>query len=168
MKKSLNNQKGMGLIEILISLVVLAIGILGFLALQYKAVEANSEGGSRVIAINIARDLAERIRVNPNAYTIYKTSLGTLSTQSAASIKCFDEYCTAAELAAFDVSQVVASAKSFGMTINMWPCQGNANDRQCIYVAWGETSATDGTDLKNCTDGTKYQADSTCLIMEAY
>lgn len=36
------NQKGMGLIEILVALLILTVGIFGFGALQYRVVEANS------------------------------------------------------------------------------------------------------------------------------
>lgn len=39
----MTTQKGVGLIEILVALLVLAIGVLGFVALQYRAVEATSE-----------------------------------------------------------------------------------------------------------------------------
>ena len=59
-----NYQHGVGLVEVLVAMLVLAIGVLGFVALQYRAVEATSESSYRVQAINTARDLAERVRVN--------------------------------------------------------------------------------------------------------
>ncbi len=165
---SLKKQHGVGLVEVLISLVILAIGVLGFLALQYRAIEANSEGGNRVIAMNLARDLAERMRVNPSQLSSYPKLIVDAKSQNAASTSCYQNYCDASQLAVFDASQVVASAKSFAMSINMLPCNGNENERKCIYVAWGETSATNGSELQDCTDGSKYQTNSTCLIMEAY
>lgn len=36
--KKITAQTGVGLIEVLVSLLILAIGILGFVALQYRAV----------------------------------------------------------------------------------------------------------------------------------
>lgn len=42
------NQKGVGLIEIIVALLILSIGILGFIALQYRAVEATSEAINRM------------------------------------------------------------------------------------------------------------------------
>jgi len=54
--KSLGHQRGMGMIEILVALLILAIGILGFIALQYRALEASAESTSRVQAITLARD----------------------------------------------------------------------------------------------------------------
>lgn len=43
--KTNSYQVGVGLMEILVALLVLALGILGFIALQYRAVEATAEGG---------------------------------------------------------------------------------------------------------------------------
>ena len=44
--KTNSYQVGVGLMEILVALLVLALGILGFIALQYRAVEATAEGGT--------------------------------------------------------------------------------------------------------------------------
>ena len=57
-------QKGMGLVEVLIALVILAIAVLGFSILQMRAVEASIEASKRVQGMNLAKDLAERIRAN--------------------------------------------------------------------------------------------------------
>ncbi|WP_171262795.1 type IV pilus modification protein PilV [Acinetobacter sp. ANC 4470] len=166
--KSIINQKGVGLVEILIALLILAIGVLGFVALQYRAVEATSEASSRVQAINIARDLAERIRVNRFAVTEYQSQIETPVNQKAYTTNCFTSNCSETDLADFDVAQVANKAASFGMTINIMDCQGNNNNRNCVYVAWGDSSATDGTGTGDCTNGNAYNQTSTCVIMEAY
>ena len=69
------HQFGVGLMEILVALLILALGVLGFIALQYRAVEATSEGSYRVQAINLSRDFAERIRVNRGALDDYVDKL---------------------------------------------------------------------------------------------
>ena len=170
---NISKQKGVGLIEILVALVILAVGILGFVALQYRAVEATSEAINRVQAINVARDLAERIRANRNAAAIYKNQIETASNQETFATNCITNVCSASALADFDVSQVVNKASSLGMTINMLPCSGNNDGRNCIYVAWGDTSATnnaasDPVGSGDCTYGTAYNPASTCVIMETY
>ncbi len=68
---------------------VLAIGVLGFVALQYRAVEATAESVYRVQAVNLARDLAERIRVNRGAFAAYATQLQTAANQPASDQKLF-------------------------------------------------------------------------------
>ncbi|PJG43414.1 pilus assembly protein [Acinetobacter tandoii] len=170
MKTMISSQKGVGLIEILVALLVLAIGILGFVALQYRAVEATSESINRVQAMNIARDLAERIRANRDGLADYKTQISTASNQPSTH-DCIKNTCTAAELADYDVGQVTKKASAIGMTVNMFSCPGNedlVNGRSCIYVAWGDTSATNGTTDGDCTNGTAYSPVSTCVIMETY
>lgn len=166
--RTLSSQQGVGLIEILVALLVLAIGILGFVALQYRAVEASSEATNRVQAINIARDMAERIRINRDAIEAYKTQTGTASNQSTFATNCITTACSSNDLADFDVSQVTTRALTLGMTVNMRTCSGNSDGRNCIYVAWGDTSATNGTGIGDCTNGTTYNSASTCIVMEAY
>ena len=163
----LSHQRGVGMMEILVALLILAIGVLGFVALQYRALEASAESTNRVQAITIARDLAERIRVNRNAFTTYRTELSTAANQKAYKTNCLTVNCSNTDLADFDVSQVVNRATTFGMTMNIMNCTGT-NNRSCIYVAWGDSSATDGTGTGDCTDGNAYNQTSTCIIMETY
>lgn len=178
-----NYQHGVGLIEVLVAMLVLAIGVLGFVALQYRAIEASSESTYRVQAVNIARDLAERIRVNRGGVGEYvcefrnadtsitcpaEQAIATQATLRAFARNCIEENCNSTEMADFDVAQVAVKAETIGMTVNMLPCQGNVNERQCIYVAWNDTSATNGDGADDCTNGAAYNANSTCLIMEVY
>lgn len=165
--KGMEHQRGMGMIEILVALLILAIGILGFVALQYRALEASSESTSRVQAITLARDIAERIRVNRNSLAVYSQQLQDPSKQKDFVKNCFQDNCSDTDLADFDVAQVVKSASSLGMTMNMVACP-KTNNRQCIYIAWGDTSATNGTGAGDCTQDTSYNDNSTCVIMETY
>ena len=165
---SLKKQQGVGLVEVLVALVILAIGILGFVALQMKALEATNEGSYRIQALNVARDLAEKIRVNRGVLDVYKTQIQDPDSQTTSVRNCFTNTCTATQLADFDVEHAVKYAQNLGMTVNILDCQGNNNDRQCIYVAWNNTSATDGSNPDDCTSGTSYNATSTCVIMEVY
>ncbi|MFV5593245.1 type IV pilus modification protein PilV [Acinetobacter junii] len=166
--KIISKQKGVGLIEVLVALVILAVGVLGFVALQYRAVEATSEAINRVQAMNVARDLAERIRANRDELETYKTQIQTASNQEPFEANCITTKCSASALADFDVSQVVIKASSLGMSMNMRTCSENNDGRNCIYVAWGDTSATDGSGAGDCTNGTTYNSTSTCVIMETY
>ncbi len=165
MKKS---QQGVGLVEVLVALLVLAIGLLGFIALQYQAVEATSESTARIQAINLARDMAERIRVNREGLADYISELADPAEQADFSTDCMTTACTVTEMADFDVAQVVNKAHGIGMSINLIGCQGNNDGRQCVYIAWGDTAPTDGNTNGDCTTGTSYNPASTCLIMEVY
>ena len=125
-------QKGIGMMEILVALLILAIGVLGFIALQYRALEATSESTYRVQAVTIARDLAERIRVNRNAFSVYKTELSTAANQKTYKTNCLTTSCSDTDLADFDVSQITTRAAVFGMTMNIMNCQ-NTNNRSGFF-----------------------------------
>ncbi|WP_111893691.1 type IV pilus modification protein PilV [Acinetobacter sp. MB5] len=171
-------QQGVGLLEVLVALLLLAIAVLGFVALQLRAVEATSEGFNRIEATNIARDLVEKIRINSSstAITAYETYLSSQSGQAASVIDCYSTFCTPAVKAAFDVHEAYLSATDLGMTLNMVTCPGTANGRECIYVAWNKTDPVDTTATTSghiaCTTSEtssfSYNDSSTCIVMEAY
>lgn len=172
----INNQRGVGLIEVLVSLVILSIAVLGFAALQFRALDAVQEANDRTTAMVLARDIAERIRVNRTQLDIYKTKINTSGNAAIAScVKADTEsnvspapstvMCSRVDMAAFDVSQILAVAKQKNMTIIVNDCQGG--DRQCVYVAWGDTVITKVSQA-NCMISGVYVASAQCLVMEAY
>lgn len=59
------NQKGFTLIEILITVIVLSIGLLGLAGLQISGLRANISSEARSKASILANDIAERMRANP-------------------------------------------------------------------------------------------------------
>lgn len=58
------NQKGFTLIEILITVIVLSIGLLGLAGLQISGLRANMSSEARSKATLLANDIAERMRTN--------------------------------------------------------------------------------------------------------
>lgn len=167
--KNYKNQKGVGLMEVLVALLILAIGVLGFIALQYRAVEASTEGENRIQAINLARDVAEKIRSNRTAVNTYGTSLAVTNRTDLPTPNCFNVFCTPNQKADFDSAVVQLSASRMGMRVNMMTCPGISNNRSCIYVAWGDTAPTADGDDVDCTSNTgNYVPNSTCVVMEVY
>jgi type IV pilus assembly protein PilV len=66
-------QKGFGLIEILVALLILAIGLLGMASLQTTSLQQTTGSQTRTQAILLANDIVERIRANRpnrNAYVL--------------------------------------------------------------------------------------------------
>lgn len=59
-------QAGIGLIEILVAVLILAIGILGVASTQVVSMQMNAQSQSRSQAVLLAEDLLDRIRANPN------------------------------------------------------------------------------------------------------
>lgn len=158
------NQKGVGLVEVLVALILLAIGVLGFATLQLKAIDASSEASHQVLALTIARDLAERMRANPQAtedgeYKIGAVSVPTTVVSTAAG--------KAVDIAAQDLKNAAVQAKNNGMNIAVGNCPVGTT-RQCIYVAWDTTSLAGENGLENCIKDGVYVQGSHCLFLEAY
>ncbi|EPF93075.1 hypothetical protein GCM10025882_06070 [Acinetobacter gyllenbergii] len=152
-----NIQHGVGLVEVLVALVLLAIGILGFIGLQLKAIDASAEARQQVLALTIARDLAERMRANPEATLKRYYQPLVVSEHSVAKI------------AKQDVLEIQSQAKDYGMNLVVDQCP-SGKSRQCIYVAWNTTLLVkDGkTDLTQCIENGTYVPNSHCLFLEAY
>ena len=172
-------QQGVGLIEVLVALVLLAVGVLGYSILQLRAVDASSEALSRSQGMLIVRSLAENMRANPAAQSNYPAVVRGYTNITAAPTaptpSCSNNLCTPAQMARFDAFMAARAAFDIGMNVTMGDCPGVASapiKRQCLFIAWGNTtlSAT-GTaaDVSNCmnTSGV-YINGSNCLMMEAY
>lgn len=57
-------QKGFGLIEVLVALLILAVGLLGMASLQATSLQQTTGSQTRTQAILLAEDIVERIRAN--------------------------------------------------------------------------------------------------------
>lgn len=164
-------QKGIGMIEIIVSILVLAIAILGFIALQYRSVELAAEAMQKVEAVNLARNLSERIYVNRIAYSNNSGLLGKGEVSDCLSTDETVVECAPSAFMAKDIADVKSIAESKAMDINLLTCPDTANNRACIYVAWDETKAEQGDEDDNaCTssDNFAYYPESKCIVIEAF
>jgi len=66
-KSTVGSQHGFTLIETLVSMVILAVGMLGIAALYIEGLRSSQASVSRTVAVNLAADMADRIRANPDA-----------------------------------------------------------------------------------------------------
>jgi|JI102314DRNA_FD_contig_41_1642974_length_3705_multi_4_in_0_out_0_2 type IV pilus assembly protein PilV len=174
MRINLKQQRGIGLLEVLVAMLILAIGVLGFSALQVRAVSATSEGFARAQAMGTMRMLAESMRTNPTAINTYTSSINSGSVTPPGKT-CMGNNtgselpCTPDQLAAFDSYQVNLTSKNQDMNLRLVNCPGLTESRQCILAAWGKTSPTVGASAESdClkSDGS-YHRKATCLLLEA-
>jgi type IV pilus assembly protein PilV len=94
-------QSGFTMVEVLVALVVLAIGLLGIAALYLNSLQAGRTAIYRTEAVNLAADLADRIRMNRTAQAGYATLYGDVENAVAACATTGG--CTDAELASTDL-----------------------------------------------------------------
>lgn len=164
-------QKGIGMMEIIVSMLVLGIAILGFIALQYRSLELASEALKKVEAMNLARNLAERIYVNRTKYANDSGLIASGKVTDCVSKKDEIVYCSSSDFAAKDVADIQALATLKNMDINILTCPNTTNQRKCVYVAWDETKATQGKETDQaCTpkDNFSYLPDAKCVVVEAF
>jgi type IV pilus assembly protein PilV len=183
-------QHGVGMVEVLVAILLLAIGVLGYAAMQVRAVEATSEALTRSQAMILLRGLAENIRVmdtvsDQNAYTSKVHGYASITALPTAPKNCVTSTsCSAAEVADFDAYQTAYAAFNQGMRVDMYACPLTAAtpsssgtpavpatnvSRQCLVAAWGKTTPTVGTAATDCLTSTgSYLPTSTCIMLEAY
>jgi type IV pilus assembly protein PilV len=97
-----NSQSGFTMVEVLVALVVLAIGLLGIAALYLNSLQAGRTAIYRTQAVTLAADLADRIRMNRTAQNSY----ATLFADAVAAVPACSTTggCTDLQLASTDLS----------------------------------------------------------------
>jgi len=153
------NQTGIGLVEVIVALLLLSIGVLGFSMLQIRAMEASLDASKRIQAMNLARDLSERMRANKQGlskFTVgeddnekivdaYTNALDGKYYLTSYSAQCANtSKCTSAEFAEEDVNQILFRANTLGMKVAVNDCPGADTNRNCVFVAWGVTNSFAG------------------------
>jgi len=104
----LKNQKGLSMIEILVSVLILSIGLLGIAGLQGTSLNSTRSASLRTQAIILSQDIIESMRANRDEALATANNKfvinfgGTLATPKA---DCIAITCTPAQLAEFDVFQ---------------------------------------------------------------
>ena len=68
---SCSRQSGFSLVEVLITLVIMSVGMLGIAGLYVQSMQAGRTSMFRHHAVTLAGDVADRIRANPTAGAAY-------------------------------------------------------------------------------------------------
>lgn len=184
-----STQAGVGLIEVMVALLLLAVAVLGFSAMQMSAVKATGESLMRTRALTIMRGGAEAIRTNPTGSNAFRTAINgssdtiTIDTKPITKDSCIQNTstaptattsCTINQLATRDgllmKSYAAANDINMGMIPNGCPGTTGNQERQCFVASWGNTTVQlDDSATNACAnaDGT-YKNGAECFIMEAY
>lgn len=143
--------RGATLIEVLIAILVLAVGILGLMGLQINGKRTNYEALQRSAAVDLAQDMINRMRANPNVaptVTFLDTNYDTGTTYTGGGVgggqvatpptdcAAAGAACTPTQLAAYDLAAWEAQLDD-AVTSN-----GLINPTGCIDV---DLSAAEGS-----------------------
>lgn len=100
------NQKGVSLIEVLITVLLMSIGALGVAAMQLTGLKYNSGASVRTQATLLANDLMDRMRANRQLAND-KSTFNTNNFEDNTSVlrpskSCYEEICNSEEMALYD------------------------------------------------------------------
>ncbi len=117
----MNRQRGFSLFEVLIALMVLSIGLLGIATLQAESMRVGQDALLRTKAINLAADMADRIRANPGGSESYVADADV----AEPAVACADTAdgpapasCLPAAMAVYDIwqwQQTIAATAASGL-----------------------------------------------------
>ena len=136
MARPMIGQRGVGLIEVLISLVVIAIGLLGLAALQGKAQKAELESYQRSQALILLQDMSSRLRANRADSVSYVTTgcVATCATVPASPTMATRDLCEWAN--ALNGSGEKLDGQPVGAMLSSCGCITENGGEFVISVAW--------------------------------
>ena len=136
-------QRGESMIEVIVTVIILSIGLLGAATLQLMTLKNLSSSNSISVAALMAEDFSDRLRANKSAAARYIHN----SAPSSAAANCSTTNCTPDQLASYDIDswwqQVKRALPSGGIEVT-----SNGANGYILTVRWDEDrSGSTGT---NC------------------
>ena len=134
-------QSGFTMVEVLVALVVLTIGLLGIAALYLNSLQSGRTAIYRTQAVNLASDLADRVRANRTAQAAY----GTLFADAEVEVGgCFTTGgCIDTDLASSDLSRWKGTLAQLlpngqGQVVVALPVAAGEPANYVVTVRWAE------------------------------
>lgn len=133
--------RGFTLVEVLVALVVLAIGLLGMSSLMMTSMQSNQSAYLRSQASVLAYDLIERMRANKNrAITTDDYTMAVTVNDAPADPSCPSSGCNPAQQAQLDQRQWITTRKLSIPGSTQVVTRSN-NNEYVITISWEDSSA---------------------------
>ncbi|MDI9246786.1 type IV pilus modification protein PilV [Marinobacter sp. CHS3-4] len=139
------NQKGFSLIEVIVTILILGIGILGVASTQVVSLKMNTQSQSRSQAVILAEDLLDRVRASYDNIGAYALAQGDAQ---------------GADNGACDTSFVPNGASVPANDIATWE-----NNLACLLPAAERTVAINGNTVTVTIDWDQDDADSNPVVV---
>jgi type IV pilus assembly protein PilV len=134
-------QRGFTLVEVMVALVVLAVGMLGIAGLYVTSLRSGGGAIYRMQAVNLASDLADRIRANPGGNLAYAGGAANNNCYGAAAIACAPPAMAANDLFVWQAQLANILPAGAGAVVTA-VVPGSANlYTYVITVTWNEPGA---------------------------
>lgn len=176
-------QAGFSLIEVLITLFVVAVGLLSIAGLQAFSKKSNFDAVQRSTAAALAQDIIERMRANSALAANYVTDpyvgISEANPQAAPAVDCGAAVCTPAQQVSFDLYQwsqalfgaaeVAGDGTNAGGLSVATACITAATAPACglynVTIAWRGVTSLDGDDPRS---GTQFNCGTGAGASSAY
>ena len=154
-KTYLRSQSGFSLIEVLISLLVLGVGLLGLGGLQVASLKGTTNAHSRNVASMLVVEIADRMRANPAgvAGSFYDDVVNCTVSERQCRSNNVNIVCSPQEIAHYDIQEVMCGMRVAGnaraggivnllsngsLQINCNNDCGLPNEPHNVRITWGE------------------------------
>lgn len=142
-------QKGCSLIEVMVSVLVMAVGVLGMTGFQSASLKHNAHSMQRTKAAYLSYEMMDRMRANVSS--TYSVALSVEPGEQ----ECFSVDCTPEELMNFDIAEWKCA---LGKYVSTQTCMALAENDNALLLSVealpggdGSVSCTLGTGTKTCT-----------------
>lgn len=170
-------QKGFSLVEVMVSVLVTSVSVVGMAGMQVTSKRAGYEAIQRTSATSMAMDVLERIRSNPRVLSSYAAAgLGGSTITVEPSPNCSNdttEICTAGQLAAHDLWEweqaidglaetrdISGTTVATGGLLNPTGCIEVSGNMVTVTMAWQGYEALSDPGTNTCGSGLgKYGTD---------
>lgn len=188
-----HEQRGVSLIEILMALLILALGVLGFMSMQLRALEGSDDAFYRAQAMLVASDVASHMTVNSQRKIFFNSerTVNDVDADKEARKSILDEYidsnnwgktevigdfinnngCDGSnvevcpeKLAKWDISVSSINAQKLLPEGEIWVSEISSEGQYRIYVTWGGVKKN--TALDNDGNCKKTVSISKCAQLE--
>ncbi|AKU21860.1 type IV pilus modification protein PilV [Massilia sp. NR 4-1] len=152
--RKIKKEIGFSLLEVLVAMLLLAVGVIGASAMQLHAVRTRHESAMLSAAMQMAADMADRIRANAASAPLY-LELDYESAREGAppppARQCRAAACTSSEMARFDSYQfrqlvhdslpggrarICRDGATWAAGRPRWECSGAAGAPLVIKLGW--------------------------------
>lgn len=134
-------QTGFTMVEVLVALVVLAIGLLGIAALYLNSLQSGRTAIYRTQAVNLAADLADRIRMNRTAQAAYGTLFADAEVEVAGCYTtggCIETDLASSDLARWKGTLTQVLPNGQGQVVVTPPVAAGEPTNYVVTVRWAE------------------------------
>lgn len=169
----MNRQRGFTLIEVLITLVVFAIGLLTVAGLQTISKKANYDALQRTTASLLAHDITERMRANSRALDEYEGAIVGRASIAPVTPDCVTVNCNRIQLARRDLydweraldgaSEMIGAAMTGGL-VDPTACItgpfGGIGGVYTVTIAWRGVTPLSNPTADPCGEGLNLYGDA--------